>query len=658
MFEFDQTFSDISSSSSVSSLDFTELEEFQLLSRSLSLEALPVITDEYVPPFNDVPPFPLNRRLFPNDDFLKTPRRATIILDSDDKMRITLTLPTTPRMTNVLKEPRVIDSSAGNQTMNFEVYEHLAWEDTETTPYYREALGVVAPVNRALNKRRASERSSSFRDALVFEHDVMYEIEERARRWSLDVPVTSMNQEMVDMMVELHNLNSFFKAGLEDLDQSVVVLEERKERPEPPSLMISNSHCAIPISLESSENLVLDPPLSLAARRGKDHLPPLLVKTLKHNALMTEYPSIPTAFLGSPSVYSPKFEYANTADDPSLDLEDMISSLRSQCASIHSDSQGPVQTEDLIPATMDLSADSWTQSCKDNDDAEWAFANSFLRNLGASARDSNSIQNPHTNNHAIGPREPSPAYSQGTPTWGSKINPTSYGTIRSPPRGPPPSTPPPPLPSPSSPSSPHKVRGILKNSKNVRFASLPVSTSAGNVEIPLSRRRQSMALVPVDRPKRLRPKSNTIAGSAPPLVLPRTHGTTPSPATKDAKHGGDRPMSVPSSNHSDGFRSRAPITPGQARTPLTSISRQSTPAQKPPAQKPTHVSVGRHSLGRSIKAEINKEPDGTKGRASHTPNLSRRWTNENNFCRRSDASQVTPKSRMPVPLRNILTRFK
>lgn len=106
MFEFDETFSDISSSSSTASFDFTQLldpEEFQLLSRSLSLEALPSITDDDLPPFDDVPPFPLNRYL-PNDR-----RHATASLDANDK---TTVIPTTPWVTNVLKEPQTVETNA------------------------------------------------------------------------------------------------------------------------------------------------------------------------------------------------------------------------------------------------------------------------------------------------------------------------------------------------------------------------------------------------------------------------------------------------------------------------------------------------------------------------------------------------------------------
>ena len=107
MFEFDETFSDISSSSSTASFDFTELvdpEEFQLLSRSHSLEALPPITEEFLPPFDDVPPRP-SKPLIQNDYPLKTLRYNAIIPDSYINAEATQTI-------SVLKEPLVIDTNA------------------------------------------------------------------------------------------------------------------------------------------------------------------------------------------------------------------------------------------------------------------------------------------------------------------------------------------------------------------------------------------------------------------------------------------------------------------------------------------------------------------------------------------------------------------
>ena len=117
MFDSFEASSDISSSSS---FDFTELlddDEPQLLSRSLSLEALPAISDDYLPPFHDVPPFPLEGRVFPItpillDDYPPlTPKHGTG-LDPQKPMKTILTIPTSPRMAKMLEEPLVVDKWA------------------------------------------------------------------------------------------------------------------------------------------------------------------------------------------------------------------------------------------------------------------------------------------------------------------------------------------------------------------------------------------------------------------------------------------------------------------------------------------------------------------------------------------------------------------
>jgi hypothetical protein len=151
----DETFSDVSSSSSTSTFDFTILldpNESQLLSRSLSLEALPPITDDDLPPFDDVPPFPPPRRLRPEASTspgnypLKTLRRAT-------KTNATLSIPATPRTINVLKEPRIVDTSPVCY-----MAEHHAWEDiecTETKQYVSE--GSPSPGLNQMNSSDATK---------------------------------------------------------------------------------------------------------------------------------------------------------------------------------------------------------------------------------------------------------------------------------------------------------------------------------------------------------------------------------------------------------------------------------------------------------------------------------------------------------------------
>ena len=112
MFDSYETFNDFSSSPSTISFEFLHLldpDEPQLLSRSISLEDLLTTSDD---DSCDVPPFPLDRRTFPitpifldNYPPLFTGRTTAA---RDDHATATLTIPTTPRMATMLKEPLVI----------------------------------------------------------------------------------------------------------------------------------------------------------------------------------------------------------------------------------------------------------------------------------------------------------------------------------------------------------------------------------------------------------------------------------------------------------------------------------------------------------------------------------------------------------------------
>lgn len=514
--------------------------------------------------------------------------------------------------------------------------------------------------------RSASEHHSSFRKALVFERKITLNTGGKTKRWSLQVPANTMNPEMVDMMLELQDLNSFFKDGLDDLDQSVAVLDRQKQRLEPPSLMISDSHCALPLSLESSGNLAQDPPISLATRRGKVSLPPI---TIKKGTLDTAYPSIPTAFLGSPSVYSPKFEFANASDEPSLDLENMVANLRSQCVSIQAHSQPQTQeTPHMEPSTPVLG---------DDDIDDWAFADSLLGAFGSPTPPKFDEQNSPGDHQMT---------SEDLPTWHNpdtfvstsivSISPGSYSSAKSVVTPITPSyrvlsTPAPstsllatPLSSTSSPSSPplttpppppREVRGILKSSKNVRFASLPGRKESMDIEPSVLVPRHSTdssIVIPLQRPSRLRtaplPKFGEIKENIPTFV-PSRAAPSPMPKILDLP-GVSLPVSVPPPNPLDSFQTKKATTVDQAPRLL---GRQRAASM----QKPTPVSLGRNPLK-------SQENESKARRMSFTPRptTSSRWTmNEMPFRRGSNAGQQgpdAPKSRMPVPLRNILTRFK
>ena len=138
---------------------------------------------------------------------------------------------------------------------------------------------------------------------------------------------TLTHVDLVDMMRELKDLKNFFEGTpqvSEIVPQEQVIL---------PSLMISNSHCTFPLSLDSCQSFTLKPATNLADRRGRKPPPPLLLKKEIQSHELS-YPGIPTAFLGSPSSYSPEFHDVDFANTSGLRIEDMINNLRLQCSSI------------------------------------------------------------------------------------------------------------------------------------------------------------------------------------------------------------------------------------------------------------------------------------------------------------------------------------
>ena len=134
---------------------------------------------------------------------------------------------------------------------------------------------------------------------------------------------TLTHVELVDMMQELKDLKNFFEDPSQEVSRVI------------PSLMISNSHCTFPLSLDSCQSFTLKPVANLANRRGRTPPPPLLLKNQTPSSELP-YPGIPTAFLGSPLSYSPDFpdvDLSNTHTS-GLRIEDMINNLRLQCSSM------------------------------------------------------------------------------------------------------------------------------------------------------------------------------------------------------------------------------------------------------------------------------------------------------------------------------------
>ncbi|KAJ7504378.1 hypothetical protein B0H11DRAFT_514417, partial [Mycena galericulata] len=546
--------------------------------------------------------------------------------------KATPTSPTPPRLRTMLREKLLVETWLTG--VDGASADHTPWGDignAEATPWKSEG-SIYAPDvfktkmasarrNRILGHTTPSicvtappdtfQRTAN-RNALVFEREIILASGGKSSRMSLQASAKTMDPEVADMISELQNLNSFFK------EQGVSTHSDHHAAPQPPSLIVSNSHFSLPVSLESSGNLTPGVPLALAARRGKKMLPPLSFKqTSDENA----YPSIPSAFLGSPSAYSPKFEFASDPNRCSMDLQQMVTSLRSQCASIDSGTGTPAEA---------TSQETSLLNAVGREDDEWAFADGLLDMYNSRSFDSDFVKKPllaDMVNYAEESLVNRPSSSDNIRGRCSS-NPTA-----------PPSTPLPPCPA----SQPERasIRSILKSSKSVRFASLPNEHPPSvDAPAPLAPRRSlGSSSPPSKRALPLRPRSHIVRPTVPtPLRSP-----PPKPAPILGRSPGQRRATTPAASCRLASPASSPARPCAATTESSS-KKGATP--------------GRHSLSRVFSNTTAAKENKANPSNPSSPTRSRWTLNENVLRRASISGPTSQKSRMPVPLRNILTRFK
>ncbi|KAJ6591573.1 hypothetical protein DFH09DRAFT_1417356, partial [Mycena vulgaris] len=449
------------------SLDLSHyLLDDSLLSESLTLSSLSSSTSS-TPPIPAGCMVPLSTIIGHHEG--PTMSRRTSLRKAS---KATLTSPTPPRLRTMLREkllvetwlvslPLAVDPDPSDHTPwgGIDNADPIPWkpEGSICTPGAFKTKMAFARRNRTPESLKGQDPTPSIsitapldicqktanRNALVFERQIILDSGGKSSRLSLQASAKSMDPEVAEMISELQNLNSFFKKQEAHSDHTVAPL--------PPSLIVSNSHFSLPVSLESSGNLTPGVPLALAARRGKKMLPPL---SCKPSSDEIAYPSMPTAFLGSPSAYSPKFEFASDPNRCSMDLQQMVTSLRSQCASM--DSGAPLDAANM---------ENEFQTMAGGEDDEWAFADGLLGLYNSRPFDSDFVKKPLLP-HMVDYAEESLADGPSSSTDRHFANA-------------PPSTPLPPCPA----SQRASVRSILKSSKSVRFASLPNERPA-SVAIP------------------------------------------------------------------------------------------------------------------------------------------------------------------------------
>ena len=389
--------------------------------------------------------------------------------------------------------------------------------------------------------------------------------------------------ELVDMMRELKDLKNFFQG-------EVVQQPKHPEQLTLPSLMISNSHCTFPLSLDSCQSFTLKPAANLADRRGRKPPPPLL---LKNETPLPElpYPGIPTAFLGSPSIYSPKSQDVDLANVSGLPIEDMINNLRLQCSSMTLNTPPPIPGYEPVKKST-----------------EAKFAKSTIGNTSFLASDASS--------ESLGKRLVTipTGLQKGSSPRGKAVN-------------------------------PHRVGSTTKNLQRTKCTRTD----------PPGKKAEALSKYSSSPPLLLRSSLAKRPTFRPRSVKSVRFALSPSEFEKD----------VASLMYDDVWRS-SQVSAQNHLYDKAHVKKIPTPhlnSDKESSEERTHLQLlqsrGRHSLSRIIKGPIFSGKENKRATVSNA--FSTRWEFNEKCTVLGDSSpseSIQKKSRMPVPLRNILTRFK
>lgn len=210
-------------------------------------------------------------------------------------------------------------------------------------------------------------------------------VHRKQRRWSLGVPPSYISTEFITRRLESQRIDAIMGTNSAQSDTS----NDAPSLPLP-AIKVSTSTATISVSFPGSPEGPTPAPEPLAIRRGQKMLAPLTLQAPRRR-VDEEYPGIPTAFLGTPSAYSPHFQFASWTAQPdagSLAISDMISTLRSQVADLKPSSP----SERTIPLlemptssanTLSAASSDITHSTSEDD---WAFANDLMSRYGDHAK--------------------------------------------------------------------------------------------------------------------------------------------------------------------------------------------------------------------------------------------------------------------------------
>jgi hypothetical protein len=207
----------------------------------------------------------------------------------------------------------------------------------------------------------------------------------RPRRWSLSVPPSYLGTEILTRRLESQRIDAIASAESAQSDAP----NDDPSLPLP-AIKVSTSTTTIAISFPGSPERATPTPEPLAIRRGQKMLVPLKVHSAQRAA--EEYPGIPTAFLGTPSAYSPHFDFTSSiaqVNAKSIPIGDMISALRSQAASLKVSSPAEERAPllDIPPSSANSLSASSSDIAPSISEDDWAFAQDLMSRYGDRVQD-------------------------------------------------------------------------------------------------------------------------------------------------------------------------------------------------------------------------------------------------------------------------------
>ena len=291
--------------------------------------------------------------------------------------------------------------------------------------------------------------------------------------------------------MESHSSTSHVRTKSADVNSRILRGESKASYT--PHHIVRTSQAPPPPTLHPSDSLIgtisSTPDVPLAARRGK------ALSGLKLKGCVIEhldYPDIPTAFRGSPIVWSPRFD---TFPVPSFtEHESMLLDLKSKCAALGSGVSAYIQ--EPLRLQTDL-----TQTSLSVD--EWAFTRGLASFSFLGSIDGQVPKEIIADTSACLPNDFSTPVK--VPSFNARLGfvPRPQSTPALPSSGKrssnPPGVPLPPRPALINPSTPPHVRGILKKVKSVRFEDLTINESE-NLASPVSPSPQALVKRPSSLP--------------------------------------------------------------------------------------------------------------------------------------------------------------